>query len=63
MLVPSASAIEDFGPVAVVAVIVVRIHKELRRRSVCVSLSLSIYLEAINIFLAVLQLLSGRRRD
>jgi len=28
-----------------------------------VSLSLSIYLDAINIFLAVLQLLSGRRRD
>src|SRR6202789_3781802 len=28
-----------------------------------VSLSLSIYLDAINIFLAVLQLMSGRRRD
>jgi modulator of FtsH protease len=28
-----------------------------------VSLSLSIYLDAINIFLAVLQLLRGRRRD
>jgi modulator of FtsH protease len=28
-----------------------------------VSLSLSIYLDAINIFLAILQLLSGRRRD
>ena len=28
-----------------------------------VSLSLSIYLDAINIFLAVLQLLGGRRRD
>jgi FtsH-binding integral membrane protein len=28
-----------------------------------VSLSLSIYLDAINIFMAVLQLLSGRRRD
>ena len=27
------------------------------------SLSLSIYLDAINIFLAVLQLLSGRRRS
>jgi FtsH-binding integral membrane protein len=28
-----------------------------------VSLSLSIYLDAINLFLAVLQLMSGRRRD
>ena len=28
-----------------------------------VSLSLSIYLDAINIFLAVLQLMGGRRRD
>jgi modulator of FtsH protease len=28
-----------------------------------VSLSLSIYLDAINIFLAVLQLMSGRRRN
>jgi modulator of FtsH protease len=31
--------------------------------SSAVSLSLSIYLDAVNIFLAVLQLMGGRRRD
>jgi len=54
VLVFSAFAIEDFGPVST---------KSCGDGQSAVSLSLSIYLEAINIFLAVLQLLSGRRRD